>query len=245
MSSVEISSGDSLGAGAAAAAGLALAATAAAGASRIETAKVNGPTCTRSRSLSWHASRQGLAVDQGAIAAAQVADDDRAAVDGEFGVLTTDLFADWPKVAGLATADLEIWPDQGNHFPLGLASHDDQLHFHGNRPDLCGSPTIRFSDDTNRVSNAWRSSFRQEGIGDEDDADQTPYDQHDPVGSASPPPTGTKPNPVAKSRCGPRRDLFPTIVFSLNKHGHYRTEVRRSRPRGAREVIPAERTFSL
>ena len=82
--------------------------------------------------------RQGLAVDQGAIAAAQVADDDGLAADGEFGVLTTDLFAVRPKMTGLATADLEVGPDQGNHFPLGLASHDNQLHFHENRPDLCG-----------------------------------------------------------------------------------------------------------
>jgi len=67
--------------------------------------------------------------------------------------------------------------------------------------------------------------FRQKGIGDEDGEDQTPDGQHDPIGSASPPPLGTKPNQVAKSCCGPRRDLFPTIVFSLNYNGPYRTEV--------------------
>ena len=33
---------------------------------------------------------------------------------------------------------LNFGPGQGDHFPLRLALHDDQLHFHGNRPDLFG-----------------------------------------------------------------------------------------------------------
>jgi hypothetical protein len=53
-------------------------------------------------------------------------------------VLTTDLFAVRPKVTGLAAADLEVWPDQGDYLPLRLASHHNQLHFHVNRPDLFG-----------------------------------------------------------------------------------------------------------
>ena len=57
---------------------------------------------------------------------------------GELGVLAADLLAVGPEVAGLAPADLEVRPDQGDDFPLGLASDDDQLHFHGNRPDLFG-----------------------------------------------------------------------------------------------------------
>ena len=60
------------------------------------------------------------------------------AANGEFGVFPTDLFTVRPEVTGLAPADLETWPDQGDHFPLGLASNDNQLHFHENRPDLYG-----------------------------------------------------------------------------------------------------------
>jgi len=73
---------------------------------------------------------------------------------------------------------------------------------------------------------------RPEGIGNEDAKDQTRDDQPKPVGLASPLATRASPDNVAKSRCGPRRDLLPTIVFSLNNHEHYGTEVSLSRPRG-------------
>jgi hypothetical protein len=72
----------------------------------------------------------------------------------------------------------------------------------------------------------------QEGFGDEDGKDQTRDDQPKPVGLASPLATRARPDNEAKSRFGLRRDLLPTIVFSLNNHEHYGTEVSLSRPRG-------------
>lgn len=81
---------------------------------------------------------QRLAVDQGAIATTQVAHADCLTAQGELGVFATDLFAVRPEVAGLSAAYLERGADQRDDLSLGLASYDDQLHFHGNRPDLNG-----------------------------------------------------------------------------------------------------------
>jgi hypothetical protein len=78
---------------------------------------------------------QCFAVNQGSVSTAQVAHDDRVTADGEFSVLATHLFTVWPQVTGLAAADLEIGPDQRDDLSLGLASHNNQLHFHENRPD--------------------------------------------------------------------------------------------------------------
>ena len=63
---------------------------------------------------------QRLAIHQGAVAATQITNHDGIGFNGEFGVLATDLFADWPKVAGLATTDLEFGPTKGITFPSGL-----------------------------------------------------------------------------------------------------------------------------
>ena len=56
----------------------------------------------------------------------------------ELGVFSTDLFTVGPQVTGLAAADLESRPNQWDDFTLGFASNDNELHFHGNRPDLYG-----------------------------------------------------------------------------------------------------------
>ena len=113
-----------------------LAATA--GAPWIETANVRLPTWTRSRSFNWQDVGQRLAVDERAVAAAEVPDDDRVRPDGELRVLAADLLAVGPQVAGLAAADLEDGAQQGDDLPLGFALDDDELHFHGNRPNLEG-----------------------------------------------------------------------------------------------------------
>ena len=82
--------------------------------------------------------RQGLTVDQGPVTASQIADVDHVSVDGEFRMLTTDLFAVRPQVAGLAPANLEFRPDQGDYLPFGFAANNYELHFHRYRPDLYG-----------------------------------------------------------------------------------------------------------
>ena len=82
--------------------------------------------------------RQRLAVDECAIATTQVSDVDELADDRELGMLSTDLFTIGPKVTGFASADLETRTNQRDHFTLGFASNNYELHFHGNRPDLYG-----------------------------------------------------------------------------------------------------------
>ncbi len=81
---------------------------------------------------------QRLAVNERAIATAEISHTHRIVDNRELRMLTTHLFAVGPQVTGLAAADLEVGPDQGYHLSLGLASHHHQLHFHENRPDLIG-----------------------------------------------------------------------------------------------------------
>src|SRR5262249_24478628 len=82
--------------------------------------------------------RQRLTVDQGAVPAAQVPDAHRVGGDRELGVIATDLLAGRPEVARLTATDLELRAGQRDNLPLRFALNDDQLHFHGYRPDLMG-----------------------------------------------------------------------------------------------------------
>ena len=87
----------------------------------IETAKVRGPTCTRSPSFRVCRPGQRLAVDDRPVAAAQVADRDPVRQDGDLGVLAADLLAVGPQVTGLAAPDPEDGDAQGDDLPLRLA----------------------------------------------------------------------------------------------------------------------------
>ena len=66
------------------------------------------------------------------------ANDQGACFEREFRVLSAHLLAVRPEVARFTAADLEFGPSQGDDLPLRFASDDNQLHFHGNRPDLLG-----------------------------------------------------------------------------------------------------------
>src|SRR5262249_46183985 len=71
---------------------------------------------------------QGLAVDPGSVATAQVADQHETRDEFQLGVPTTHLGAVCPEMAGLVPADGEDLLGDGDHLPLVLAPRDDQLH---------------------------------------------------------------------------------------------------------------------